>query len=414
MGMDEAKINSFDLKQRLEALKEAASDIAPLSVEAVNTHLHTFFSFNAEDWSPSRVAYEAKVRGLEVAGTVDFDVLDAMDEFYEAGKILDLRTISSLESRTFVNDMADKDINSPGEPGVAYHMGCCFTRLPEEGSEAAKTLAEMRSGARERNIAMLDRLRGALGELEIDYAHDVERLTPSGNATERHMLAAFDRKARLMFEYEDKVIAYWAKTLSMTADEVKSIISNKAKLRNTIRAKLMKKGGPGYVQPDATTFPAVEKMISMVKACGGIPCWAWLDGTSNGESDAEKLCDFALGLGCEAISIIPDRNWNIADAEVKAIKVAKFDALVEESRKRGMLITVGTEMNNYGLPFVDNFDAPEMKKHARLFRENAYALYGYSKLQREEGVTELPQENDRLKRNRELARIGGFPAGACV
>lgn len=408
MTVMEANLNSFDLDERLAALRSVAGDLSGSPVEAVNTHLHTFFSFNAEGWSPSRVAYEAKRRGLEVAASVDFNVLDAMDEFYRAGQILDLRTFSSLESRTFVNQMSQVEINSPGEPGVAYHMGCCFTRLPESGTEAHTTLEQMRSGARERNVALFERLLPVLAGLDLDYVRDVESLTPGGNATERHILAAFDRRAREVYPDTSSLAQFWSGVLGLEVDQVSALLDNTQKLHNTIRQKLMKRGGIGYVQPDGSTFPAVEKMIAMVRACGAVPCWAWLDGCSEGEADAEGLCDFAMGLGCEALSIIPDRNWNIADAELKAKKVKNFDAIVEAASRRGMLITVGTEMNSPGQPFTDNFEVPEMKKHARIFRENAYALYGYSKMQREQGVRELPECSDRIKRNAELARYGGF------
>jgi hypothetical protein len=57
----------------------------------------------------------------------------------------------------------------------------------------------MRAGARARNEEMLERLRPVIAPTEVDYEADVLPLTPSGNATERHVLAVLDAKARGMF-----------------------------------------------------------------------------------------------------------------------------------------------------------------------------------------------------------------------
>ena len=104
-----------------------------------NLHAHTFFSYNAYGYSPSKYAWLARKAGMAVAGVVDLDVLDALDEFFDAGRLIGLKTCVSLESRVFVPEFASR-VNSPGEPGIAYHMGVGFSkavRLP--------FLAEMRA-----------------------------------------------------------------------------------------------------------------------------------------------------------------------------------------------------------------------------------------------------------------------------
>ena len=65
----------------------------------VNLHAHTFFSYNAYGYSPSKFAWLARKAGLAVAGIVDFDVLDGVDEFLEAGRLIGLKSCGSLESR---------------------------------------------------------------------------------------------------------------------------------------------------------------------------------------------------------------------------------------------------------------------------------------------------------------------------
>lgn len=422
------RMDRFDAGERQAALKEAqaclnAGTLKPAESSGwVNTHLHTFHSFNAEGYSPTRVVFEARVRGLEVVGSVDFDVLDAMEEMFLAGDALDMRTVASLESRVFVQDYAEVELNSPGEPGVNYFMGAGFTRLPEPGSPAARTLDAMRAGARARNEAMLERLRPALTPLGIDYERDVLPLTPGGNATERHMLAAFDARAREEYPGADALAGYWAERLGMRAEEVNALLPDTAAFRNAVRKKLMKRGGPGYQQPDASTFPPLMEVTEMIRACGAIPCATWLDGTTPGESDAATWLDYFVDRGCLALNIIPDRNWNISDAETRELKVRKFKEIVEEARARNLIFSVGTEMNNYGLPFVDNFDADVMAPMLGSFRDGALILYGHTLLERAAGLGRMSDwatthfGSDRKAANGFYLKVGvgGFPPRAAL
>ena len=104
---------------------------------------------------------------------------------------------------------------------------------------------------------------------------------------------------------------------------------------------------------------------------------AWLDGTSGGEADAmAHVKFFAEEIGCPVLALIPDRNWNIADPATKADKVAKLEALVQAGRAHDMIFAIGTEMNNYGQKFVDDFDAPELAPYTADFVEGAMILYG--------------------------------------
>jgi len=388
----EHQLNDFDPDVRRDALNGIASALAEGAVSAspptgdINVHLHTFFSFNAADWSPSRIVWEAKKIGLDVVGSVDFDVLDAMPEMFEAGDVLGVRTVAALETRTFIEQHSDKVFCSPGEPGVAYFMGTGFTRLPGPETAAATALSAMRAQAAARNVAMLERISPAVGALDIDYDADVIPLTPKGNATERHMLAALDDRARRMFPEPDRLAAFWAGALATDAAKIKPILDDTPALRNAIRATLMKRGGIGYVQPDEKTFPPIADVIEMILECRAIPCFTWLDGTSAGEADPEWLADFSLELGCLAVNIIPDRNWNISDPATKKLKVRKLGEIVEAIRSRDLIFSIGTEMNSYGQRFVDDFRSTELAPFADDFRDGALILYGHTLLQRALGI----------------------------
>ena len=115
---------------------------------------------------------------------MDFDVLDGLDEFWNATRKLDLKACIGLESRVFVPEFADRVINSPGEPGISYHMGTGFTST-EIPQDAQVFLDGMRNTSEQRNRSLLDRVNQFLNPLTLDYEQDVLPLTPKRNATER-------------------------------------------------------------------------------------------------------------------------------------------------------------------------------------------------------------------------------------
>lgn len=385
----EDRLNSFDLDERRSALEDlvtrvkSAKIILPTPREEVNLHYHTLFSFNANGWSPSRIAWESVKYGLEVAGIVDFDVLDGMEEFLEASDMLGLKAVAGLESRVFISELADKVMSSPNEPGIAYFMATgCFKR-PPVGSEAEGILDSMRETARSRNVGMMERVNAYLNPVRLDYDREVIPLTPSGNATERHLLMAYDRKAVEVFDRNmDKVAQFWAEKLDVSAEEASSLIYDTPRFHETMRSKLMKFGGVGYVTPDSASFPSIEDAIRMIRGMDAIPMIAWLDGTNPGEEDTRAFLQLLRSKGVEALNIIPDRNWNIKNPGEKALKTGKLREVIDAARDFEMPISVGTEMNKAGLPFVDDFSSAELSPFVGDFLAGARCLYGHTVLAR--------------------------------
>lgn len=408
----EQQLNDFDIKIRKSALIELAELVQsgkislPETKPEVNIHFHTFFSFNAEDWSPSRISWEAKKYGLEVAGIVDFDVLDGVEEFLDAGELLGIKTTAGFESRVYVSEYFDRVINSPNEPGILYIMG---QGCVKSGSESAG-FASLRSMARDRNIGVMQRVNAYLGDVSLDYDRDVLPLTPSGNATERHLLAAYDRESRKVLG--DRVAGFWAGSLGMPEPEVKALLSNTPAFHEKLRAKLIKFGGVGYVPPESGSFPGVEQVIEMIKGIGALPTTTWLDGTNAGEADMTANLELMTSKGVVALNIIPDRNWNIKNPEEKAVKLAKLREVVEAARRFYLPLSVGTEMNKAGLPFVDNFAAPELADYADDFVRGAQFFYGHTLLARYADfgyfspAAETAFGKDRRAKNRFFTKIG--------
>jgi hypothetical protein len=414
----EKDLSSFDKDKRRAALARAENALAagavkmPPAKDIMNNHAHTFYSYCSLGLSPYGLVWESAKQGLAVVGSTDFDVLDALPEMYEAGDRLGVKTTVSLESRTFVRGYADKEINSPGEPGVLYSMGVGFIRPPQAGTGAGALFASLLAQSRRRNIDMVAKVNAAMGSAAIDYDRDVIPLTPSGNATERHLCAAYDAKARAAFPKDEDLAAFWAKTLAIAPEQATAMIGDEGALRNAIRAKLMKRGGVGYSQPGPDTFPPIEAFFKMVADAGALPCLAWLDGTSAGEADAGKLLDDAMSWGARIVNIIPDRNWNIKDPAAKDKKLACLAAFMNAARERNLLILAGTELNGPGQKFVDSFDAPELAPYVDDFRDAAYFLFGHTVLGRLAGMGAVGDwaakffGDDRAKVNAFYARIG--------
>ncbi len=344
----------------------------------VNLHCHTFFSFNAHGYSPTSLAWLAKRRVFKAIGIVDFDVLDAVDEFLNACDLVGVRGSAGMETRVYIPEFSTREINSPGEPGVAYHMGIGFTSS-QASQSAAWILANMRTNAAKRNREIVKRINAYLDPVAIDYERDVLPLTPSGNATERHILAAYMTAAE---KTAPAPVKFWAAKLNLSPDQIAQTIGDVPKFQNMIRLKLIKRGGVAYIQPSSESFPAVEQVNRFTADCGALPCLAWLDGTSPGEKDIEELAELLMSKGVVALNIIPDRNWNIADPEMRRLKAQKLYDVVRLAEQLSLPVNVGTEMNTFGQRLIDDFNAPELAPVLKSFLDGAHFIYGHTVLQR--------------------------------
>ena len=382
----EAQLDSFEAVERKRALAELCelADLGKIDLPeigtVVNIHCHTFFSYNTYGYSPSKFAWLARKRGLAVAGVADFDVLDALEEFLDAARLLGLRGCAGLESRVFVPEFATRVMTSPGEPGITYHMGVGFPRARLDSPEK-EFLQTLRNIAQQRNRELMGRVNEHLRPVELDYRRDVQTLTPSGNATERHMCLAYARKAKDLFDDTEQMAAFWAQKLGVEIDSA-SLPENRGIL-DAIRAKTMKRGGVGYIQPDKGAFPLMADMNRFVAAAGGIPVLTWLDGTSDGEKDIEELLEVSMSTGAAAINVIPDRNYTPG---AKDEKLANLYAVVELAEKLRLPVVMGTEMNSPGQKFVDDFDSEELKPLAPIFLKGALIVYAHSVLQQKCGL----------------------------
>jgi len=382
----ERRLDSFNSEQREETLNllleevENGQVVLPAPTDRLNLHCHTFFSYNSYGYSPSKFAWLARKAGLAVAGIVDFDVLDGLAEFLKASQMLGLKACVGMETRVFVPEFADKVINSPGEPGIAYHIGVGFPGAEMHGW-LKEFLANLKKIAQERNRALTERVNQYLSPVELDWEQDVIPLTPAGNPTERHISLAFAKKAGEVFADKKQLVQFWTEKLG--TDFESSDLPEGRDFLNTIRAKTMKRGGVGYAQPDAGAFPKMEETNRFILAAGGIPTLGWLDGTSEGEKEIERLLEVAMRSGVAALNIIPARNYTPG---VKDEKLANLYRVVELADKLNLPVVVGTEMNSWGQELVDDFDSQELSPLLPVFLKGGHIVYAHSVLQQRAGL----------------------------
>lgn len=382
---DLESLDSFDANTRKNALRQLCKDSkltnAPSRIKPiVNLHSHTFFSYNAYGYSPTHIAYLARRNDWAVAGIVDFDVLDGLDEFTEAGRILGLKTTVGLESRVFVPEFADRIINSPGEPGIAYHMGIGFTESTLLGW-AGEYLDAMRRTAGQRNRELVDRVNAFTDPVKLDYDRDVLPLTPNGNATERHICLAYARRAAEIFSGQKRLASFWSDKLKVLSNEFD--LPEGQKLQDLVRARTMKRGGVAYVRPGRETFPFLADMNRFVLEAGAIPTITWLDGTSEGERATDELLETAMASGAAALNIIPDRNFIPG---MKDQKLRNLYDIVDKARNLDLPLVVGTEMNSPGNKLIDDFDSEELKPLRGDFLKGACIVYAHSVLRSQTGL----------------------------
>jgi hypothetical protein len=398
----ERKLDSFDRSERKEALCSlvekwrAGEVILPEPKEHLNVHIHTFYSYNTYGYSPSKVAWLARKEGLAVAGIVDFDVLDGLEEFVEATKMLSMKSCVGMETRVFIPEFADKVITSFGEPGITYHMGIGFpTALLRQNLEPF--YRNLRDVSQQRNRSIIERVNRYLAPVELDYIQDVCSVTPAGNVTERHICDAYALKAKTIFKKNEELAGFWSDKLKMSTAELD--LPDGYKLISSIRAKTMKAGGVGYIPPETGAFLRMEEFNHFVAEAGGIPALTWVDGISEGEQHIEELCRLGMKSGVAAINAIPDTRYT-PHKDAGDQKLANLYALVELAQKLGLLMIVGTEMNIPGQRFVDDFNSKELAPLLGYFLKSAYVFYAHSVMQRYSGLGYMSDWANKCFKNR--------------
>ena len=277
---------------------------------------------------------------------------------FRSARALGVRAAAGMETRVFVPEMADKEINSPGEPGIAYHLGCGFASSTVPESQKAFA-ADLKRRAQKRTRTLVEKVNTLLSEIAVDFDAVAAEFTPAGNVTERHVCAAYRAAAEKKFS-GGELAAYWK-------EKIGGFEENPVKQEALIRSKTMKSGGVGYVKAAPESFPTLEEMNRFTRACGATPTIAWLNGLSAGENDVENLLDLHQKYGAGAVTLIPDRNWRSPDPAKSAKLVAELDRFVAACTARKLPLLAGTEMNAPGQLLNDDYSIPQLIRHLDAF-----------------------------------------------
>ena len=170
-------------------------------------------------------------------------------------------------------------------------------------------------------------------------------------------------------------------------DELKDLPDGRS-MTDLIRAKTMKKGGAGYVQPDSGSFPKMSEMNEFVLKCDALPTFTWLDGTSEGERAIEELIEVGRSSGAVVFNVIPDRNFTPGAPDQK---LANLLEIVRITQDLGLPLLGGTEMNSPGQKFVDDFSSAELAPLHPVFLRGSRILHAHSTLQKLAGMGYLSQ-----------------------
>jgi hypothetical protein len=275
-------------------------------------------------------------------------------------------------------------------------------------SHLCEFLQELKRTSQQRNIELTHRVNKLLEPLVIDYDKDVLPLTPNGNATERHLCQAYALKAEKMFTDRETLTQFWTQKLGCSANDLD--VPGGAKLLGEIRKKTMKKGSAGYVQPDKGSFPTMAQVNKFIIEAGGIPTLCWHDGMSEGEKEEEKLLEIAMNSGVRAFSVIPNPVYTPRNPRKKLENLYKIIEFVDNM---GLPIVSGTEMNNYGQTFVDDFESKELSLLVPVFLKGGHIIYAHSAMQRQASLGYMSQWakqafKSRADKNTFFERLGGL------
>jgi len=355
----EAALEGGTLESRLAALREACAHLDKRQIRGTNCHIHTNESFSAFH-SPSEAVWQAAREGVAALGINDHYTLAGHEEFREACKIAGIAAVFSMEAVAMdrAAEAAHLLLNDPDNPGRVYLCGKGITRTLPDSSVPAKNLARMRAALERRTREMT----GKVAQVFLDRLDakgptwdDVLRLTPRGNATERHVSLAALRRLQ---ELADERRVPLSQVIERCCGSAPPSDANDAALQIFLRSKLLKAGAPGYVAETPDAFVSSEELRQMFLAMGSVPTYPVLGNpVTPGEKDVDALLDRLDSMGFYAMEVIPHRNTR-----------ERLTEIVSAARRRWWPVFNGTEHNTpEARPMLDPFALdPEFEEWFRL------------------------------------------------
>lgn len=316
----------------------------------VNTHVHLAPNFSAFE-TPEAAVQAASMEGVHVLGASNFHDTRVYRRFADAATNAGIVPLFGLEFITVAGDLqaAGTRVNDPGNPGRMYLCGKGVDPFTPPTADAARILADARSANEDRAASLVGRLREhfasvglatSLGSTAI--AEDVaERAGVPADwvvLQERHIAMAF-QEALFLQVAPDRRPALLERAYGRPSS---APVEDPVAVQGEIRSRLLKAGGPAFVQETALTF---DDAFRVILDADGIPTYPTLaDGASPVcpfEDPPEALATRIKARGIHLAELIPVRN-----------DPAVVDAYVRAFRTAGIAVMAGTEHNTLDrIPF---------------------------------------------------------------
>ena len=363
----ERPLSRLEALRELKRLEEKGVISPPKRRIGVNLHIHTSESFSIFK-SPTEAAWAGYRAGLEVMGINDHYTISGHKEFREACRILGLKATFSIEAMAMSKEAkkSGERYNDPKNPGRVYLCGKGVIHDLEEGSPSERLLESMRRAFRKRCEKMTEKVNSLLSSIDPSLNlsfDDVLKLTPRGNVTERHVAQAIIETIRSKFPKEEDQKNLLERLIGEISDED---LSREDKLQNLVRNKLLKAGGPAYVEEPEEAFPSIERLVKLFRDYGAIPTYPVLGNPiTEKEKDLSFLFDELEEYGIYAVEVIPKRNTR-----------ERLQEIIKEAERHGFPVFSGTEHNTKAPePLLDEFSKdPEFLP---VFRKGANLLLGH-------------------------------------
>jgi hypothetical protein len=360
------------LRVRLHTLSELVREHPRESRNGeINLHIHTNESFSVFR-SPTEAVWYAYKAGIEYFGINDHYTIDGHREFREACRIAGLKAGFSIEAIALDEQAFGKGwrINDPDNPGRMYIVGKGVTRNLKQGGKGYRTFQRMREAIQRRNRKIVDRLNSyctAKGfMLDLRY-RDVIKLTPRGNATERHVVQAFCEKVDSRSKDVDRRVEIYSTLLSTPLN--RETTDDPHKLLTAVRSKLIKSGMPCYVEEKKEAYTSIKNLVDIFLEYGAVPTYPVLaHPVTEEEEDLEGLVGKLKELGMYAFDVIDLRTERARAKEV-----------LSQASRHGFPVFIGTEHNTKKLlPLSGDIEKdPEFHDY---FKKSAQFLLGHQLL----------------------------------
>jgi hypothetical protein len=317
----------------------------------VNAHLHTPHSFSSFCCVEEAVE-QAKEEGVKVVGVNDFFTFDAYDAWsYQTIK----NGLFPLFNVEFIGLDEEKKkngqrVNDPANPGRTYLSGKGLAYpvvLPNDDQEK---IGDILAKNNEQVRQMMEKVNILLQKAGYGFSLDFEKIKAEyakDQVRERHLARAIRGLAVKQFRKKDDQMVFFKNIFG--GKELSSDIENEAAVENEIRSRLLKAGGPAFVEEDPSTFLDTQTIHDIILKAGGIPTYPFLADDAKGnytdfEGDLPAAMEDLKKRGFYSVEFIPTRNDH-----------DRMKAYVLDLVKEGFVVTFGTEHNAPGKQPIEVF-----------------------------------------------------------